>query len=284
MKQIKQVAVIGTGIMGSGIAQLIVQAGFPVVLVGRSQTSLDRAIKNIRMNYKKMVEAEKITKQQMDVILKRIREAVAFEEVKKADIIIEAVPENLELKQEIFGKLDKICPVATILATNTSSIPISLIASSTKKPDRVVGTHFLNPVLIMRGVEVVRGRLTSQETIDTCMVFLKKLDKRPIVALDYAGFITTRLIIPYLNEAAHAVAQGNDPKDVDEAMLYCMNMPMGPCALMDQIGIDVVVQAGEMLSSEFDDRFKSPPLLKQMVRAGQLGKKTGQGFFRYTED
>lgn len=284
MKQIKQVAVIGTGIMGSGIAQLIVQAGFPVVLVGRSQTSLDRAIKNIRLNYKKMVEAEKVTKQQMDVILKRIREAVAFEEVKKADIIIEAVPENLELKQEIFGKLDKICPAATVLATNTSSIPISLIASSTKKPDRVVGTHFLNPVLIMRGVEVVRGRLTSQETIDTCMAFLKKLDKRPIVALDYAGFITTRLIIPYLNEAAHAVAQGNDPKDVDEAMLYCMNMPMGPCALMDQIGIDVVVQAGEMLSSEFDDRFKSPPLLKQMVRAGQLGKKTGQGFFRYTED
>lgn len=284
MRPVKQLAVIGTGVMGSGITQLVIQAGFSVVWVGRSQTSMDRAMKNLRATYKKSVEAEKMTKQQMDALLKRIHEAVAFEEVKKVDLVIEAVPENLLLKQEIFSKLDKICIPGTILATNTSSIPISLIASVTKRPDRVIGTHFFNPVLIMKGVELVKGRLTSQETIDTCLAFIKKLDKRPIVALDYAGFITTRLIVPYLNEAAHAVAQGNDPKDVDEAMLYCMNMPMGPCALMDQIGIDVVVRAAETLTSEFDDRFKPPPLLRQMVRAGQLGKKSGQGFFRYSEE
>lgn len=284
MKTIKQLAVIGTGVMGMGITQLIIQAGFPVVWVARSQTSMDRAMKNLKGSYKKLVETEKMTKQQMDATLKRIKEAVAFEEVKKVDLVIEAVPENLELKQEIFAKLDKGCLPTAILATNTSSIPISLIASATKRPDRVIGTHFFNPVLVMKGVELVRGRLTSQETIETCLAFIKKLDKRPIVALDYAGFITTRLIVPYLNEAAHAVAQGNDPKDVDEAMLYCMNMPMGPCALMDHIGIDVVVQASDMLTSEFDNRFKAPPLLRQMVRAGQLGKKTSQGFFKYSEE
>lgn len=283
MKPIKQLAVIGTGVMGTGITQLVTQAGFSVVWVARSQTSMDRAMKNLKLTYKRQVESERMTKQQMDALVKRIKEAVAFEEVKKVDLVIEAVPENLELKQEIFAKLDRVCVPTTIFATNTSSIPVSLIASVTKRPDRVIGTHFFNPVPIIRGVELVRGRLTSQETVDTCLAFVKKLDKRPIVALDYAGFITTRLIIPYLNEAAHAVAQGNDPKDVDEAMLYCMNMPMGPCALMDHIGIDVVVQAAETLASEFDDRFKPPPILKQMVRAGQLGKKNGGGFFRYTD-
>jgi 3-hydroxybutyryl-CoA dehydrogenase len=182
---------------------------------------------------------------------------------------------------KIFKDVDKLAPDYAILASNTSSLPITAIAAATKRPHQVVGMHFMNPVPIMKGVELIRGRVTSQETIDSAVDFTKSINKVPVVAQDYAGFITSRILNAYLNEAAYTVMDGNTPKDVDDAMVYCTNMPQGPCALMDLVGIDVIVFVLGILEDEFGPKFKSAPLLRQMVRAGHLGRKTGQGFYTY---
>lgn len=178
-------------------------------------------------------------------------------------------------------ELDKLAPAHAILGTNTSSLPITAIAAATGRPEKVAGIHFMNPVPIMKGVELIKGRVTSQETIKAAAEFTKSLNKVPTIAVDYAGFITSRVLQAYLNEAAYCVMDGNTPQDVDNAMIYCTNMPQGPCALMDLIGIDTMVFILGILEDEFGPKFKVAPLLKQMMRAGHLGRKTGQGFYKY---
>ena len=215
-------------------------------------------------------------------ILARVTFGSSLEATSEADLVIEAVPERLDLKTKIFKDLDRLAPEHAILASNTSSLPITAIAAATKRPHNVVGMHFMNPVPVMKGVELIKGRLTSEETINTSVEFVKSLkDKVPVVALDYAGFITSRIFNAYLNEAACTVQDGNNPKDVDDGMVYCTNVPMGPCAMMDLVGVDVVVFVLGILEEEFGPKFKAAPLLKQMVNAGHLGRKTGQGFYKY---
>jgi 3-hydroxybutyryl-CoA dehydrogenase len=277
---IKNVVVLGGGTMGNGITQVIAQAGYQVAMRDVDNEILDRAMKTIGKSLEKLENKGSI-KESKDNIIKRINPTTDIEVVKDADYVIEAVPEKLDLKQDIFKKLDELCPPHTILGTNTSSLPITAIASVTRRPDKVIGTHFMNPVPVMKGVELVKGRMTSDETLDTTKKFMDSIGKKAIVAVDYAGFITSRLLNAYLNEAAYAVMDGNSPKDVDDAMVYCTNMPIGPCALLDLVGIDVVVYVLGILEEEFGERFKAAPLLKQMVRAGHLGRKARKGFYEY---
>ena len=270
--------------MGSAISQVVATGGYEVAMVARRRESLERGLQSIGASLDRFIRKGALSLGEKDQILRRIRPTTEMEEISEADLVIEAIPEQLILKLEVFGKLDSLCRQGAILGSTTSSIPITVIAASTRRPERVIGIHFMNPAPIMKGVELIRGRLTADETVRICIEFTRRLNKHPVVALDYAGFITSRLLSAYLNEAALAVSHGNSPEDVDEAMVFCMNMPMGPCALMDLVGIDIVLHVLEVLEEEFGERFKASPLLKQMVRAGHLGKKTGIGFFKYSGD
>ncbi|KJS00754.1 MAG: 3-hydroxybutyryl-CoA dehydrogenase [Peptococcaceae bacterium BRH_c4a] len=281
MIKISRVVVLGTGTMGSGIIQVIAQSGYRVKMQDISDYLLSRAQQRIEKSLSKLVEKKKISVEEKDNILSRIVPGTSLDVVSDADLIIEAVPEQLDLKVGIFGELDKLAPKHAILASNTSSLPITAIAAATKRPQQVIGMHFMNPVPVMRGVELIRGRVTSQETIDSAVEFTCSINKIPVVAQDYAGFITSRVLNAYLNEAAYTVMDGNTPKDVDDAMVYCTNMPQGPCALMDLVGIDVIVYVLGILENEFGPKFKAAPLLRQMMRAGHLGRKSGRGFYEY---
>lgn len=281
MGKINKVVVLGAGTMGNGITQSVAQAGYQVVMRDINDEFLAKGMKTIEKSLSKLAEKGKISEEDKNNILGRISTSTSMDVVKDADMVIEAVPEKLELKVKIFEELDQLAPAHCILGTNTSSLPITAIAAATKRPENVVGTHFMNPVPIMKGVELIKGRVTSQETIDTAVEFTKSLNKVPTVAVDYAGFITSRLLNLYMNEAAYSVMDGNTPKDVDDAMIYCTNMPQGPCALADMVGIDIIVFVLGILEEEFGPKFKVAPLLKQMVRAGHLGRKTGQGFYKY---
>lgn len=282
--EIRRVGVLGSGTMGSAISQVVAMGGYEVAMVARRRESLERGLQSVGASLDRFIRKGALPPKEKEQILRRIRPTTRMEELSEADLVIEAIPEQLGLKLEVFGKLDALCREGAILGSTTSSIPITVIAASTRRPEQVIGIHFMNPAPIMKGVELIRGRLTADETVKTCVEFTRSLQKHPVVALDYAGFITSRLLSAYLNEAALAVSHGNSPEDVDEAMVYCMNMPMGPCALMDLVGIDIVLHVLEVLEEEFGERFKASPLLKQMVRAGHLGKKTGIGFFKYSED
>lgn len=281
MRKIKKVVVLGAGTMGNGIVQSVAQAGYQVAMRDINDEVLAKGLKTIEKSLTKLAQKNKISEEEKNNVLGRITTSISMDVVSDADLVIEAVPEILELKVKIFEELDKLAPSHAVLGTNTSSLPITAIAAATKRPEQVVGTHFMNPVPLMRGVELIKGRVTSQETIDTALEFTKSLNKVPTVAVDYAGFITSRILNIYLNEAAYCVMDGNTPKDVDDGMIYCTNMPQGPCALMDLVGIDVIVFVLGILEEEFGPKFKVAPLLKQMVRAGHLGRKTGQGFYKY---
>lgn len=278
---INRVVVLGAGTMGNGITQVAAQSGYTVAMRDLDQAFVDRGMATITKSLDKFVEKNKMTAAERDAILARITPTTDLEVVSDADLVIEAAPEKLELKVAIFKDLDRLCKEGAILGSNTSSLPITAIGAATRRPANVAGIHFMNPVPLMRGVEVIKGRATSAATIDTITEFVRSLGKVPTVAVDYAGFITSRVLNAYLNEAAYTVMDGNNPKDVDDGMVYCTNMPMGPCALMDLVGIDVVVYVLNILEDEFGPRFKAAPLLKQMVRAGHLGKKSGQGFYQY---
>jgi len=281
MNKINKVVVLGAGTMGNGIVQVTAQAGYQVTMRDVSDDMLANGMKTIEKSLSKLVAKNKITDEEKANILGRITTTTSMDAVSDADLIIEAVPEQLDLKVKVFEELDKLAPAHAILGSNTSSLPITAIAAATKRPEQVAGIHFMNPVPIMKGVELIKGRVTSQETIDAAAEFTKSLNKVPVVAVDYAGFITSRVLQAYLNEAAYAVMDGNTPKDVDDAMVYCTNMPQGPCALMDLIGIDVMVFILAILEDEFGPKFKVAPLLKQMARAGHLGRKTKRGFYTY---
>lgn len=283
---IKTVGVVGAGSMGSGIANLAAMRGYNVILRDLEERCLQTGLERINKFMEKSVARGKMTEKEKEECLSRIETTTDMASLREADIVIEAVFENLDLKKEVFAQLDEIVPEGVILATNTSSMSITEIASATKRADRVAGMHFFNPAQIMKLVEVVRGYSTSDETVAELMEFAKSLGKEPIeVKKDTPGFIVNRIMIPQFIEAIRLLEEGvATAEDIDKAVTLGLNYPMGPFTLQDYAGVDVGLYVMEYMKEELnDDRFAPPLLLKQLVRAGRLGKKTGAGFYDYTD-
>ncbi len=278
------VAVIGAGTMGSGIAQVAVEAGFKVNLVDTEQSFVDRGVDNIKKFVGKKVEKGKITQAQCDDIFSRLTGTTDMAAaVKGAIMVVEAVFEKVELKKEIFQKLDSLCPPKTILASNTSTLSITGLATATKHPERVIGTHYFSPVPAMRLVEVIRGKLTSDETTDKTVAICKKFGKTPIVVKDIPGFIVNRFLCLLYNEAANMVLNGSaSAEDIDQAVKLGCNWPMGINEIADLAGVDVCAFAIEaMYQMTGEERYKPSPLFEKMMAEKKLGRKTGEGFYKY---
>lgn len=280
--EITKVAVMGAGSMGRGIAQSVAQAGYQVCLQDIDAKALHNAMNDIAGMLKKAVGKNKISGQAMDETLKRISTTESTADAcKGAQLVIEAIFEDIEIKKRMFREIDAAAPGEAILATNTSSLPVTLIAAATKRPHKVIGMHFMNPVPLMKGVEVIPGMATSEETTDVSLKFVESLGKIPAKAVDYPGFIASRVLDVMLNEAIYAVMDGNSPEEIDKAMKVCTNFPMGPLELTDLAGLDILLHVMECLQRELGDKYKPAPLLTKMVRAGYLGRKTGRGFYQY---
>ncbi len=278
-----KLAVIGAGTMGAGIAQVAALAGHDVWLQDQSSEARERGLSNIEASLSRLVKKETISADEQATALSRITLVGDISHFEAAEIIIEAVFENVDIKREVWLQVDKIVDAKTVLATNTSSLSVTEIASSVSRPERFCGLHFFNPVAMMPLVEVVRALQSSDETIDKARDFAHGVGKIPIVCADKPGFIVNRLLIPYLNDAVHALTEGvASAEDIDKAMKLGANMPIGPLALCDLVGLDVALAASESLFKEFGDpKFRISPLLRQMVRAGKLGRKSDEGFFSY---
>ncbi len=283
---VKTIAVIGTGTMGAGIAQAAAQAGAHVIMRDVDQKFVDRGRKTIEDSLARFAKKGTISDEQRQEILEHITATTDLQAVKDAELIIEAVTENMDVKKALFKELDHIAKEHAVFATNTSSLSVTEMARATSRPENFVGMHFFNPVPLMKLVEVVRTPNTSEGTIKLAHDVAVGLGKEPIITKDKPGFIFNRLIIPYLNEALWAVYEGvGSAQDVDRAMKLGGNMPIGPCALLDLIGIDVQLHACTTLFEEFGNpKFAPCPLNRSMVRAGLLGKKTGKGFYDYSTD
>ncbi len=282
---IKTFAVIGSGTMGNGIAQTAATAGLNVILVDINQDQLDRAMATIGKSLAKFVEKEKISAADRDATLARITATTSMEDAAAADIVVEAVFENYEVKKDIFQRLDNICRPETILASNTSSISITRLAAITGRADRVIGMHFMNPVPIMKLVEIIRGMATSDATFETVRQLSESFGKVPVAANDYPGFVSNRILLPMINEAAFALMEGvADKEAIDTVMKLGMNHPMGPLTLADFIGLDVCLDILEVLYEGFrDPKYRPCPLLRKLVEAGYLGRKSGRGFYDYRQ-
>ncbi len=275
--------VVGAGQLGAGIAQVALQAGFQLTLADVSESSLAKGKAGIEKGLLKLVEKGRLEAATKDAALKKLATATAILEVKDVDAGIEAVPENEELKKKIFLELDQVVRPGGLLASNTSSIPITRIGASTKRPEAVIGMHFMNPVPIMALVEIIRGAATSDETYATTRAMAEKMGKTTVVSRDFPGFIVNRILIPMLNEACFALTEGiATVEDIDTAMKLGTNVPMGPLTLADFIGLDTVLNIAQVLHKGLgDDKYRPSPLLRQYVEAGWLGKKSGRGFYRY---
>jgi 3-hydroxybutyryl-CoA dehydrogenase len=281
--EIKNVSVIGGGTMGNGIAHVFAMNGFNVNLVETSEKLIDRALTTISQNLDRQVKKSIITESGKNDILKRINKVILIENIPAdSDLIIEAIFENKEAKQSVFNKLDKIIKPNSIFASNTSSISITELATSCR-PDRFIGMHFMNPVPVMKLIEIIRGYSTSDATFVTIKELSQKLDKIPVEVFDYPGFISNRIVLPMINEAIFALMEGVASKvDIDTVMKLGMNHPMGPLALADFIGLDVCLAIMDVLYNGFNDtKYRPCPLLKKMVAAKKLGRKTGEGFYKY---
>ncbi|QUV82021.1 3-hydroxybutyryl-CoA dehydrogenase [Chloracidobacterium sp. D] len=276
-------AVIGAGTMGSGIAQVAARAGFQVVLRDVAPEYLDRGLATIRSSLERDVKKERLTVAQLEEILARIRPTTELAEVAGAEIVVEAIIENFEAKAALFRELDALTPPETVLATNTSSISITRIAATTKRPAQVIGMHFMNPVPVMPLVEVIRGCATSESTANYVLELGAKLGKTCLMANDFPGFVSNRILMPMLNEAMFALYEGVATREaIDGIMKLGMNHPMGPLTLADFIGLDVCLAILDVLYEGFGDpKYRACPLLRQYVAAGWLGRKTGRGFYEY---
>jgi 3-hydroxybutyryl-CoA dehydrogenase len=281
---IQNVMVIGAGQMGSGIAQVCAQAGFNVKMNDMKQEAYDRGISTITKNLSRNVEKGRMTEEEKTAILGRISSSLDLNDAHDADIVIEAAVENMEVKHSIFKTLDEVAPKHAILASNTSSLPITEIAAVTNRPEQVIGMHFMNPVPVMKLVEIIRGLATTDEVYKTIEEMTVKLGKTPVECNDFPGFVSNRILMPMINEAIFTLQEGVATKEaIDDIMRLGMNHPMGPLQLADFIGLDTCLYIMEVLHDGFgDSKYRPSPLLRQYVKAGWLGKKTGRGFYEYT--
>ena len=279
----KKIGILGTGTMASGIIQVFAQAGCEVVYRGRSDASIEKSYKIIEKNLTRLVDKEKITAEDKEAILGRISHSLDLSVFADADLVIESVVEDLETKKEFFAELDKITGEGAILATNTSAISITEIAAATGRPDKVIGMHFFNPAPMMKLVEVIKGLSTSDETEAAIIELAAAAGKTPVKVAEAPGFVVNRILIPMINEGIGVLADGvASAEDIDEAMKLGANHPIGPLALADLVGLDVCLAIMETLYSEYGDpKYRPHALLRKMARGGKLGRKTGEGFFKY---
>ena len=282
---IKKVGVIGCGLMGSGIAQVSAQAGFPTTVVEANQELLDRGLGGIKRALEGLVARAKLDERAKDDALGRLKGATSFDALVDVDLVIEAITENQPLKNETFAKLDAICPPHALLASNTSSCNVTAMAAATKRPGQVLGLHFFNPVPLMKLVEVVQSILTDDKTIAAAYEWVQAVGKVPVKTKDSTAFIVNRLLVPYLLDAIRIYEGGlASLEDIDQAMKLGCGYPMGPFTLLDLVGLDTTMFVAEVMFEEYrESRYAPPPLLKRMVMAGHLGRKSGKGFYDYAK-